>query len=80
MFTLVEIGMIATAFVFLVLGLVALVRCDRAAIPETVRALSSWLGHRPLIPPLVEHPRSQPAGDEGAQLPSPAPPRAASSS
>ena len=45
MFTLVGIGMVATAVVFLVLGLVALIRCARAAIPETVRALSSWLSH-----------------------------------
>lgn len=43
MFTLIEIGTVAMAIVFLVLGLVALLRCDRAAIPDTVRALSSWL-------------------------------------
>ncbi len=34
MFTLIGIGIVA--FVFLVLGLVALIRCDQAAIPETV--------------------------------------------
>ena len=43
MFTLIGVGMVAMAIAFMVLGLVALLRCDRAAIPETVRALSSWL-------------------------------------
>lgn len=53
-FTLVVIAILAMTFVFLVLGLVALIRCDQAAIPETIRALSSWLGHgtRPVpLPP-----------------------------
>jgi hypothetical protein len=53
-FTLMGIGMTAMAVVFLVLGLVALIRCDRAAIPETVRALSSWLGHQPGVPSEAE--------------------------
>jgi hypothetical protein len=44
-FTFIGIGMVAMATVFLVLGLVTLLRCDRDAIPETVRALSFWLRH-----------------------------------
>ena len=65
MFTLIGIGMVAMAFVFLVLGLVALIRCDQAAIPDTVRALSAWLGHRNDLGPLsAEHAHGTPNAAE----------------
>jgi hypothetical protein len=35
-------GVLALAAVVLVLGLVALIRCDRADIPAIVRALAFW--------------------------------------
>ena len=53
MYTLIGIGTVAV--VFLVLGLVALIRCDRADIPETVRALSRLLGHPDNPASLPEH-------------------------
>jgi hypothetical protein len=39
------IGALALAAVILVLGLVALIRCDRSAIPDVLRALSRFIGH-----------------------------------
>jgi hypothetical protein len=42
----VGLGAVVVAVVVLVLGLVALIRCDRKDIAEIVRAFSSWWGHK----------------------------------
>jgi hypothetical protein len=47
--TLIGIGVVAAAL--LILGLVALIRCDRAAIPDVLRALSRFVGHPDHQPP-----------------------------
>lgn len=47
----VGLGAVVVAVVVLVLGLVALIRCDRKDIAETVRAFASWWG-RKLVRPL----------------------------
>jgi hypothetical protein len=39
------IGIGVVAAVFLILGLVALIRCDPDAIPDVLRALSRFVGH-----------------------------------
>ena len=45
MFSLAGIGLIAFAVVVLVLGAVALIRCERSAILDVLRALSRFVGH-----------------------------------
>jgi hypothetical protein len=45
LFSLAGIGILAFATVMLVIGAVALIRCDRSAIPDVLRALSRFVGH-----------------------------------
>ena len=40
------LGAVVVAAVVLILGLVALIRCDRKDIAEIVRAFSSWWGRK----------------------------------
>jgi len=48
--SLLIISFIAWPVVVLVLGLVALLRCDRDDVPDTVRAFADWFSRGPRLP------------------------------
>jgi hypothetical protein len=54
-FALADIGLVALAVAILVIGVIAVLRCDPADIADVLRALSRFVGHpdhRPSGPPV----------------------------